>query len=96
MGRKTIEVPADTSEKASRPERLVLNSTPVSNPEIFALRSNTAAIWVGSQYDVSADPGMEMGVDLVAGESCTPPASDLRDIWIAGTVDGEGVTWYGP
>lgn len=91
-GRKQIEVPTDTSVKASRPEPLMTLSVPVGEVEVFARSNNTASIWIGTK-DVSADPGYETGVELKAGESYIFGASDLAEIYIAGTVDGEGVTW---
>ncbi len=91
-GRKQIDVPVDTDPRASRPERLQIRGQQVAEVEVFAHSDNTASIWIGGQ-NVSADPGYEAGVELVPGASYTVGPIDLSEIWIAGTVDGEGVTW---
>ncbi len=91
-GRKAIDVPDDTDKRASRPEQLQIRSQPVNEVEVFARSDNTALIWIGGK-DVSADPGYEAGVELAADTSYTFGPIDLADIWIAGTVNGEGVTW---
>lgn len=91
-GRKAIDVPDDTDKRASRPEQLQIRSRSVSEVEVFARSDNTASIWIGGP-NVSADPDYETGVELAPGESYTFDAIDLSEIWIAGTVDGEGVTW---
>lgn len=91
-GRKEIDVPVDTDPRASRPEQLQTRSQQVAEVEIFARRNNTASIWVGGE-NVSADPGYETGTELIADASYTLESIDLSEIWIAGTVNGEGVTW---
>lgn len=91
-GRKEIDVPVDTDERASRPEQIQIRRQFVGEVEVFARSNNTASIWIGGK-DVSADPGYEAGVELAADTSYTFGPIDLADIWIAGTVNGEGVTW---
>lgn len=91
-GYKLIEVPGDTSEMASRPERLVEYDFPVDEVELFAKSDNTASVWIGGP-EVSATPDFEAGVELAANDSYTLVGVNLYDIWIAGTTDGDGVTW---
>ena len=91
-GRKSITVPADTSEVASRPEPLVMYTLAVNELEVFAKSDNTSSIWIGN-VDVSADPGYEAGVELAAGASYRFDAIDVSTVYIAGTTEGDAVTW---
>lgn len=91
-GRKTIEVPAGTSVKASRPERLSDVTQQVTDFEVFALSSNTDSVWVGFE-GTNAVPGHEAGVELAADASYVFGSVDLRDVYVSGTTDGDGVVW---
>ena len=70
----------------------MMHQTDVREVEVFARSNNTASIWIGDQ-NVSAVPGYEAGVELSADRSYTIENVDLQTVFIAGTVDGEGVTW---
>lgn len=65
---------------------------PVANLEIFALTTNTATVRVGGENTVAV-PGRKAGIPLIADASAWFGNVDLRDIWLAVEVDGEGVYW---
>lgn len=63
---------------------------------VQAETDNTGKIAVGDSGVLAALTSQTRGVVLSAGESVTLPLSDLRQVYIDSTVNGDGVTYlYG-
>ena len=105
VGRKTITVPATGTGGSHKPERLVDQQGVMAvRAEFFTLPGNTGRVYIG-WAGTSAIPGMEIGIPVLAGDVTTiqnPQLDDdgklqpfdLYDLWLSGTVDGNGVTWF--
>jgi len=99
-GRKSITVPADTSEVASRPERFNLNpdSGVFDVVEVYVETTNTSPVWVGFE-GTDSRPG-EVAGKMLDGSGTEQFEREhsfrgvrLYDLWISGSTDGDGVTY---
>lgn len=84
-GRKTVTA-------AGTAERLVSSTTPAAGVIITAETNNTGVMTVGDSTVVAA-VGTRRGTPLYAGESVSFPISDLYDVYLDTTVNGDGVTF---
>jgi len=87
-GRKTVTA-------AGSAEKLVAAGTPISWVIISAFEGNTGTVVVGSST-VVADAAIRRGAPLNKGDSIGLSVSDLSQIYLDVTVNGEGVSFiYG-
>ena len=89
-GRKTIT--ENTNPLASNAERLSDSSSTFSRVDVYALSGNAGVVWVGFA-GTSARSGYEAGAPLAAGDSYTFHGGDMNELLIAGTSDGDGVSY---
>ncbi len=88
---------AKTVAASATPEVLAA-STQAKWITIQAYRSNTGYVAIGGNnvVNASAVAGTGSGVSLAAGDIYTMPIDNLADVWLAVSVNGEGVRYtYG-
>ena len=89
-GRKVLDV--TNSPHATNAERLVASEYKFKRVDVFAMTGNSSTVWVGYN-GTSALSGNEQGAPLAAGDAYTFYDSDLARLFVAGTTDGDGVTF---
>jgi hypothetical protein len=57
---------------------------------------NSAAIWIGTTQNVTADsdPGSG-GMPLIPGATLLVPAETLNDLWVISTAGSQDIAWIG-
>lgn len=84
-GRKTVAA-------AGTREALAGAATAARRVDITALSANTGTVVIGGSTCVAA-AGARRGTPLLAGDTVTVHISDLANLYIDATVNGEGVSY---
>lgn len=105
VGRKTIRIPtAGDGESAHSPERISAKGTWAVSAHFFAPSTNEARVYIG-WAGTSAVPGNETSVEITPGDNVTlqdPERDDngklipfdLYDLFVSGTINGDGLTYF--